>query len=68
MVDYFEHDDTHLINRMSIIGFLEEMIGGGQMTRFPGLWLAPAEMFSVIELAKEYGLMVQDDRPHKDDT
>ena len=63
MVDYFEHEDTHLIDRMNIIEFLKEMIVSGQMTRFPRVWMPPAEMASVIRLAKEYGVPVRDDRP-----
>jgi hypothetical protein len=63
MVDYFEHEDTHLIDRMSIVDFLKEMIVSGQMTRFPRVWMPPAEMSSVIRLAKEYGILVRDDQP-----
>lgn len=63
MVDYFEHEDTHLIDRMRIVGFLKEMIVSGQMTRFPRVWMPPAEMSSVIRLAKEYGIPVRDNRP-----
>lgn len=63
MVDYFEHEDTHLIDRMSIADFLKEMIVSGQMTRFPRVWMPPAEMSSVIRLAKEYGILVRDDQP-----
>lgn len=63
MVDYYEHEDTHLIDRMRIVGFLKEMIVSGQMTRFPRVWMPPAEMSSVIRLAKEYGIPVRDDRP-----
>lgn len=61
MVDYFEHEDTHLIDRTNIIDFLEEMIVSGQMTRFPRVWMPPAEMYSVVELAKQYGILVRED-------
>jgi len=59
IVDYFEHEATHLIDRMNIVGFLKEMIVSGQMSRFPRVWMPPAEMSSVIELAKEYGIPVR---------
>lgn len=62
MVDYFEHEDTHLIDRMNIAEFLKEMILTGQMTQFPRVWMPPAEMSSVIRMAKEYGVPVRDDR------
>ena len=61
MVDYFEHEDTCLIDRMRIFGYLEEMIVSGQMTRFPRVGMSPAEMSSIIRLAKEYGIPVRDD-------
>lgn len=62
MVDYFEHEATHLINRMNIANFMTEMIVSGQMNRFPRVWMPPAELRSVISLAKEYGIPVRDDR------
>jgi hypothetical protein len=62
MVEYFEHEDTCLIDRIRIGGFVEEMIVTGQMTRLPGVWMAPAEMSSVIELATAYGIPKLDDQ------
>ncbi len=67
MVDYFEHDDTHLVDRTSLGDCLEEMIVNGQMTSFPRVWMPPADLRHVIELAKEYRIPVRDDRqPPKD--
>jgi hypothetical protein len=59
MVDYFEHENTLLLaDRMEIRGFLEEMIGTGQIERLPGDWMKPAELESVVQLAKEYGIPI----------
>jgi hypothetical protein len=58
MVDYFEHEDTHLVERMRIDSFLKEMIVSGQIERLPSDWLAPAELKLVVELAKDYGIPV----------
>lgn len=66
IVDYFEHEDTHLIDRMNIVDFMKDMILTGQMTRFPRVWMPPAEMSSVIEMAKEYGVPVRDDRQRRE--
>jgi len=62
MVDYFEHDATHLVNRSNIGEFLEEMIVSGQMKRLPRDWMTPAELDGVLRLAKEYGVQVPDNR------
>ena len=62
MVDYFEHDATHLVNRYNIGGFLEEMIVGGQMKRLPRDWMTPSELDGILRLAKEYGVEVPDNR------
>ena len=58
MVDYFEHDATHLVNRNNIGGFLEEMIVSDQVKRLPRDWMTPAELDGVLRLAKEYGVDV----------
>lgn len=63
IVDYFEHEDTHLIDRMNIIEFMKDMIVTRQMYRFPRVWMPPAEMLPVVELARQWGLSVRDDRP-----
>lgn len=62
MVDYFEHDATHLVNRDNIAGFLEEMIVGGQMKRLPRDWMTPAELDGILRLAKEYDVDLPDNR------
>ena len=62
MVDYFEHDATHLVNRSNIGGFLEEMIVSGQMKRLPRDWMTPAELNAIPRLAKEYGVETPDKR------
>jgi hypothetical protein len=62
MVDYFEHDATHLVNRENIGGFLEEMIVSGQMKRLPRDWMTPAELDRILLLAKEYGVELPDNR------
>ena len=62
MVDYLEHDATHLVNRSNIGEFLEEMIVSGQMKRLPRDWMTPAELDGVLRLAKEYGVELPDNR------
>jgi hypothetical protein len=56
MVDYFEHDDTVLVNRLNISDFLKEMIVTGQLTALPGTAFAPAELHGIIRLAEKYGI------------
>jgi hypothetical protein len=58
MVDYFEQEDTHLVERMRIDRFLEEMIVTGQIKRLPSDWLAPSELKLIVKLAKDYGIPV----------
>ena len=60
MVDYFEHDDTHLVNRHNLSDFLKEMIVTGQLTALPGTSMAPSELQSVVRLAREYGIVLRD--------
>ena len=62
MVDYFEHDATHLVNRGNLSGFLEEMIVSGQVERLPRDWMTPAELDHILHLAKEYGVELPDNR------
>ena len=62
MVDYFEHDPTHLVNRGNIADFLRQMIVSGQVKRLPRDWMTPAELHGVLRLAREYGVEVPGNR------
>lgn len=61
MVDYFEHDDTRLVDRMNISGFLEEMIISGQLNSIPHPSMSPCELESVVRLARDYGISIPGD-------
>lgn len=54
MVDYFEHEDTHLVNRRNIKRFLERMIMYGQLERLPSDFMTPAELRGVVRLARRF--------------
>jgi hypothetical protein len=54
MVNYFEHEDTHLIKRTRIGGFLEEMMVTGQIDRLPSDHMVPSELQRVVRLAKKF--------------
>lgn len=62
MVDYFEHDPTHLVNRGNIADSLRQLIVSGQVKRLPRDWMTPAELDSVLRLAREYGVDVPGNR------
>jgi len=62
MVDYFEHDPTHLVNRGNIADSLRQMIVSGQVKRLPRDWMTPAELDGVLRLAREYGVEVSGNR------
>jgi hypothetical protein len=62
MVDYFEHEATHMVDRENLEDFLEEMIISGQVKRLPRDWMTPSELDRILRLAKEYGVDVPGNR------
>jgi len=62
LVDYFEHDPTHLVDRLLICRALKEMIVTGQLKKLPSDHLTPAELHGILTLAREYGVCIPGNR------
>lgn len=52
VVDYFEHKHGYLMDRMVVRDLMQELIITGQLETLPSMSMAPAEMDSLLRMAK----------------